>query len=114
MKKSVFILIPLFLLSVGCAHNHKVEGIHSTDEVPAGFKVSIGKAEISDGEVVDVFAPSCHIVVGGHGQKKKECHSKKVGQAKVLKVLDDKSAIIEPLNDLKLNSEMNVEKQKGE
>lgn len=103
----------IFLLSVGCAHNHKVEGHHQNMEIPAGIKVTIGSSEVSDGETVDVLAPACHVITGGRGQKKKECHEKKVGEAKVLKVIDSKSAIVEPLKNLKMTTDMSVEKQKG-
>lgn len=112
--KNLFLAVGvIFIFSLGCAHNHKVEGHHQSMEIPAGIKVTIGSSEVSEGETVDVFAPACHVITGGRGQKKKECHDKKVGEAKVLKVIDSKSAIVEPLKNLKMTTEMSVETQKG-
>jgi hypothetical protein len=100
----------LVAVASGCSHTHQVEGPQPKVEIPAGVIVEIGGKEVKEGEVIEVMKPSCRVTVGGRGQKRKDCYSIKAGTARVLKVIDDRSAVVEPLDGLKMDKTMSVEK----
>lgn len=112
-------LIPILILSssiasVGCSHTHKIDGVQGADTIPAGIRVRLGSAEVKDGDDVDVFKPVCTMSIGNgrRGGPIKKCVNEKVGGARILKVLDHDSAVIEPADGLRMISDMIVEKRK--
>lgn len=115
MKLPVLILWLSGMTSfIGCSHMHKVDGVQAQDNIPAGIRVRLGSAEVNNGEVVDILIPVCSMSLGAGKRSMpiKKCVNEKVGNARVLKVLDHDSAVIEPLGGLQMSSEMIVEKQK--
>jgi hypothetical protein len=107
--KPIFALFAVATLLSACTHNHKIV---KQPEVLPGIKVSIGAKEITTNDIVDVFIPKCHVIIGGRGQKNKECHSTKVGEAKVIEVLDEHHTLVVPLQNLQMSTDMTVEKKK--
>lgn len=102
----------LLLLS-GCGHVHKVEGVEEKSEIPAGVRVGIGGKEVKDGDTLIVSKKTCQKRKrsGPRGGSVQKCNTDRVGEAKVLKVLDHDSAIVEPMGDLKMDDTMTVEKK---
>lgn len=105
------ILIGVFGAS-GCAHIHPVQGAEQKSEIPEGVRVSIGSSEVKEGEKVDVLRPVCKKVRRPRGGSKNSCKDQKVGEARILKVLDHDSAIVEPDQGLTMDTGMKVEKQR--
>lgn len=99
------------IIASGCSHLHKVQGIETQSEVPEGIRVSIGSSEVKEGEKVDVLRPACRQVTGGKAGTRNVCHSEKVGEALILRVLDHDSAVVKPDNGLTMDSKMTVEKK---
>lgn len=99
-----------YLLS-GCGHMHKVDGPQAKEELPSGVRVGIGGKEVNEGDTLSVFKPKCHKIARGRRGTETECHDKEIGKAKVLKILDHDSAIVEPQNGLVMDNTMKVEKQ---
>lgn len=96
--------------ATGCAHMHAVQGIEKQSEIPDGIRVSIGSQEVKEGDKVDVLKQVCKSGGSGRGRSK-SCTDKKMGEAKVLKVLDHDSAIVEPDPGVILEAGMKVEKK---
>ncbi len=111
MKISVFTTIIFCLFVVGCAHLHKVQGPQEKGEIPAGIQVGIGSSEVQDGDTVVVQKSTCKKVYRGRAGYMNECSYKSVGEAKVLKVLDHDSAIVEPIGGIAIDERMRVEKE---
>ncbi len=110
--KYVFLFSMLSLGSlVGCAHTHPVQGVEKKSEIPDGIRVSIGSKEVKEGETLDVLKTKCRKVLKTRGGSDQRCTTSKVGEAVVLKVLDHDSAIVEPMNELKMDTDMKVEKK---
>lgn len=93
------------------AHTHSVQGTERKSEIPAGVRVAIGSSEINEGDKVDVFRSICKSISTGRRGVRKSCQDDKVGEARVLKVLDHDSAIVEPDQGLTMDTEMKVEKK---
>lgn len=111
-KKSIIVISALSVgLLTGCGHYHRVQGEEAPSEIPAGVRVHIGSKEVKAGEYLDVFKSECKYVKYGRGPKTKSCKDKKIGEARVLKVLDHDSAIVEPNNGLIMDKDMKVEKR---
>jgi len=96
----------------GCAHTHSVQGPEQKSEIPEGVRVSIGSSEIKEGEKVDVLRSVCKKVRRPRRGSVNSCTDQKVGEARVLKVLDHDSAIVEPDQGLTMDTGMKVEKQR--
>lgn len=99
------------IFSAGCGHLHKVQGVETPSEIPEGIRVSIGSKEVKEGEKVDVLHSVCKQVSGGRAGTRNVCHSEKIGEALILKVLDHDSAIVKPDNGLTMDAKMTVEKK---
>ena len=98
---------------VGCVHSHKVVQATSdkTGLDEGAVTVGIGSKEVSVGDSVDILKSTCmEDRSPKRGHQFKNCYSKKVGVATVLHVLDEKSAVIKPLDGLAVDSTMHVEK----
>ena len=103
----------LLTTSIGCAHSHLVEGVQPAQVVPEGTRVRIGCQEVREGDVVDVFTVTCKTVYSGSlRDSRRSCDKKKTGQAKILKVVDQDSAVVFPVGDSKVEPGMLVEKTK--
>lgn len=98
-------------MAFGCAHPHSVQGNEQRSEIPEGVRVAIGSSEVSEGEKVEVFRPVCKKVSRPRGGTSNSCRYEKVGEARVLKVLDHDSAIVEPDQGLAMDTNMKVEKK---
>lgn len=114
MKTQFILIASISILTLGCAHSHKVEGPQEESVIPAGMKVGIGSKEITDGDKVQILKTICQKVVGASkaGRTYQSCKTLKIGEAVVLKVLDHDSAIIKPDGDLIIDQTMKVEKIK--
>jgi hypothetical protein len=100
-------------ISVGCAHSHFVEGVQPAQVVPEGTRVRIGSPEVKEGDTVDVFTVVCkNSYSGSLRDNRRSCDKKKTGQARILKVVDQDSAVATPLDGSKIEPGMLVEKMK--
>ncbi len=104
-------LIALAVASSGCAHSHIVEAEPSRTERPEGIKANIGGKEVREGDRLRVFTNLCRKQSGPRGISREVCRSSIIGEARVLKILDDDSSIVEPLNGLVMDSDMHVERK---
>lgn len=112
MKKlGLMSLIFSAFMAFGCAHTHSVQGNEQKSEIPEGVRVAIGSSEINEGDKVDVFRSVCKKVHRARGGTTNSCRDDKVGEARVLKVLDHDSAIVEPDQGLAMDTNMKVEKK---
>ena len=104
----------LCFLTAGCAHKHTITGNQDADVIPEGIRVSIGSPEVKDGDSVDILKRTCKKKFTGPrgGITTATCQLDKVGEALVLKVLDHDSAVIRPLVNAEITSDMIVEKTK--
>lgn len=113
MKTTIIALLFVSTLSVGCAHKHVVEGHQPADQIPEGVRVKIGSPEVKEGDTVNVFRQICKEKrpAGRGGEETQSCANEKIGEASVLKVLDQDSAVILPSAGLTIEKNMLVEKQ---
>lgn len=110
-KKIIFTLILSSIFASGCAHFHEVKGTETQSEIPAGTRVSIGSKEVKEGEKVDVFKRVCTTRGGGRRGHSKICRNDKLGEATVLKVLDEDSSIVQPDQGVVFEPGLVVEKR---
>lgn len=109
MKSFVAIL---FLLTLSaCGHFHRVLEPKPTPLAPEGIKVKIGSKEVRAGDQVVVFKSICKSPSTTRGNAPQRCTQKTMGRAKVVEVLDEKTAVIEPIGEFKVDNSMNVEKE---
>ncbi len=108
---TILLVAATMILGAGCGHLHKVQGTETPSTIPEGVRVSIGSKEVKEGDKVDVMQSVCKQVSGPRVGTRNVCHSEKVGEAVVLKVLDHDSAIVQPQQTLIMDSKMSVEKQ---
>jgi len=110
---AVLIVSSSVLLSIGCSHFHKVDGVEGTSEIPSGVRVNIGGTEVREGDTLVVSKKTCQKAkhTRPRGSPIQKCSTARVGTAKVLKVLDHDSAIVEPVGALKMDETMTVEKE---
>lgn len=98
-------------MTFGCAHNHTVQGNEKKSEIPEGVRVAIGSTEVKEGEKVDVLRSVCKQVRRARGANGTSCTDQKVGEARILKILDHDSAIVAPDQGLTMDTNMKVEKK---
>lgn len=110
-KIGLLILMTGAYMASGCAHNHYVQGPEEKSEIPEGVRVAIGSTEVKEGEKVDVFRSVCKKVYRGRRGARTSCLDDKVGEARVLKVLDHDTAIVEPEQGLTMDTSMKVERK---
>lgn len=105
-------IISTSAMTIGCVHNHVVDGVQEKIEIPEGVKVSIGSKEVKKGDTVNVFRVECDPKRRGlRSSAINECAQKMLGTAKVIEVLDHDLAIIQPENGLVMEQDMKVERQ---
>ena len=110
-SRSVFLaslILPVF--SVACAHQHAVQGYEQKSEIPEGLRVTIGGAEVKEGDRIRFFNTTCKKVGGVRSGTREVCRDDNVGEGTVLKVLDHDSAIVRPDDGVKVDEETEVEK----
>lgn len=107
-KKAAFAIGLIGLLS-GCAHTHRVEGPEVKSEIPEGIRVQIGSPEVKEGDRVSVMRSVCKQRTMGEKGSRRACTKDKIGEAKVVKVLDHDAAIVQPDAGLRIESGMSVE-----
>lgn len=95
------------LTAVGCSHVHEVEN------TPQGVQVGIGGKEIKEGDRVNVHIQKCKATRPNRYTGGDRCVDKKVGEAIVLKVVDENTAIVEPQDGLVMTESMLVEKKEA-
>lgn len=111
-SSTLFFVFTGLVFQSGCAHLHPVDGAVAKSEIPEGFQVRIGGAEVAEGEKVTVLQPVCTRKARVRGGTINECKDVKAGEATVLKILDHDSAIVQPDGDFKMDRTMKVEKIK--
>lgn len=108
--KTIISLSLFSLVFLGCAHQHRF--VEKPKESVNTIKVSIGAREVKINDIVDITTQKCLDVIKGKGQKNKGCQNVKIGEARVVEVLDEDHSLVSPLNNLTFTPEMKVEKAK--
>src|SRR3989338_5586641 len=108
---SFFFVAMAGIALAACSHSHSVQGQESASEIPEGIRVGIGGEEIKEGDKVNILRSVCKYRVSRKDVPHNKCRSEKVGEASVLKVLDQDSAIVRPDAGVAMDNTMTVEKQ---
>ncbi|MBX9766361.1 MAG: hypothetical protein K2X47_03740 [Bdellovibrionales bacterium] len=97
--KHFAIYICLSLLAVGslvsCTHTSHVRGSVALKHSETEADVCLGKNEVKEGDEVVLFKSVCRPRIRGRdGADAPSCHKHKLGEGKVLQVLDDHYSVI--------------------
>ncbi|MBL7542598.1 MAG: hypothetical protein JNL11_02225 [Bdellovibrionaceae bacterium] len=109
-----FTLLGTVLLSIGCAHTHKVLGRQDKVEIPEGVRVNVGSPHVKEGDVVDIYRRKCKKFSTGKGNSTETCTRTFVAQAPIIKILSEDESIMSPPAGFKLETDMFVEDKNSE
>lgn len=113
LYKGILVSAIFLIFGTGCMHGHKIEVTDEKPSVENGVQVTIGAEEVKVDEVINVFQRSCvKTRIHPRAEPKDDCKLTRVGKAKVAKVIDHDSAVVVPLDGLKMDSTMRVEKSR--
>lgn len=112
MKFKLAVTFLILGFATGCGHTHGVEGPQEKAEIPEGIRVSMGGSELKEGEKINVLRPDCRMEYRGRQGNVKKCVSSKIGEARVVKILDHDSAIVKPDEGVTMDKDTRVEKKK--
>lgn len=95
-------------LTLGCATSPKNTCKASIAHSPTEYDVCIGDKQVQTGDRVAFFKERCS---GGGRSGPKRCHKEKVGEASVLKTLDEHLSTVRLDSEFEITEQMTIEKK---
>lgn len=96
------------LLTLGCATSPKNQCKSSIAHSPTEYDVCIGDKQVQAGDRIAFFREKCSS--GGRGSPRR-CHKEKVGEASVIKTLDEHLSTVKLDSEFELTEQMTIEKK---
>lgn len=96
------------LLTLGCATSPKNTCTASIAHSPTEYDVCIGDKQVKPGDRITFFKEHCS---GGGRHSSRKCHKEKVGDASVLKTLDEHLSTVKLDSEFEITEQMTIEKK---